>query len=149
MSDIRDPERDQPLPAPGQQSVQAVLIRALAERRDYGIRKYGRPLETHNGRDALVDAWEELLDGLSYLTQLRLERGDHIAEEATPTCGDDPHRFRLIDLDNPGLRNRLAEATQFKWDSECADPDADMAADTVWLYFYEDPPYEATTEPAL
>lgn len=79
MSDVRDPRRDQPLPTPGSQPVQAALIAALAERREYGTRKYGRPLETHNGRDALTDAWEEALDLLTYLTQMRLERGDVIA----------------------------------------------------------------------
>lgn len=79
MSNERDPSRDQPLPVAGQQPVQDALIRAIAERRSYGIRKYGRPLETHNGRDALTDAWEEALDLLTYLTQMRLERGDQIA----------------------------------------------------------------------
>jgi len=81
VSQTRDPEHDQQLPTPGHQPVQAALIRALAERRDYGARKYGRPLETHNGRDALTDAWEEALDLLTYLTQMRLERGDRIAPE--------------------------------------------------------------------
>lgn len=76
MGDTRDPLRDQPLPQPGGLPVQDALILAIRERRDYGIRKYGRPLETNNGRDALADAWEEALDLLSYLTQLRLERGD-------------------------------------------------------------------------
>lgn len=79
MSITRDPQRDQPLPTAGRQPVQAALIAAIAERRDYGTRKYGRPLETHNGRDALTDAWEESLDLLTYLTQMRLERGDRIA----------------------------------------------------------------------
>lgn len=76
MSDIRDPLRDQPLPQPGGLPVQDALILAIRERREYGIRKYGRPLETNNGRDALADAWEEALDLLTYLTQVRLERGD-------------------------------------------------------------------------
>jgi hypothetical protein len=84
MSDTRDPDRDQPLPTPGRQPVQAVLIRALEERRDYGIRKYGRPLETHNGRDALTDAWEEALDLVTYLTQFRLERGDALPTAVLP-----------------------------------------------------------------
>lgn len=78
MSDVRDPARDQPLPTPGGVSVQAVLIRAVEERREYGRSKYGRDLETNNGRDALKDAWEEALDLLTYLTQMRLERGDTI-----------------------------------------------------------------------
>lgn len=78
MADVRDPERDQPLPRPGGIPVQEVMIRAIEERREYGRRKYGRVLETHNGRDALRDAWEEALDLFTYLTQVRLERGDEL-----------------------------------------------------------------------
>lgn len=75
----RDPSRDQPLPRPGAQDVQQALINAIAERRAYGITKYGQPLETLNGRDALRDAWEEVIDLAAYLTQLRLERGDSLS----------------------------------------------------------------------
>jgi hypothetical protein len=85
MSAVRDADRDQPLPTPGQQPVQDALIGAVQERRAYGIRKYGRPLETHNGRDALTDAWEEALDLVTYLTQMRLERGDQLPA-ATPAA---------------------------------------------------------------
>ncbi|MFD4569351.1 hypothetical protein ACFWOX_33940 [Streptomyces sp. NPDC058467] len=88
MSSTRDAERDQPLPTPGQQSVQDALIGAVQERRAYGIRKYGRPLETHNGRDALTDAWEEALDLVTYLTQMRLERGDQLPA-AVPSATTD------------------------------------------------------------
>lgn len=76
MGDVRDASRDQPLPTPGRVNVQAALRGALREREQYGRRKYGTALETHNGRDALTDAWEEALDLLTYLTQMRLERGD-------------------------------------------------------------------------
>lgn len=78
MSDVRDPARDQPLPVPGRVNVQAALREALHEREAYGRAKYGTPLMTDNGRDALRDAWEEALDLLTYLTQLRLERGDRL-----------------------------------------------------------------------
>lgn len=76
MSDVRDPSRDQPLPRPGKVPVQKVLRAAIEEREEYGRRKYGTVLQTDNGRDALTDAWEEALDLLTYLTQMRLERGD-------------------------------------------------------------------------
>lgn len=76
MSDKRDPKRDQPLPTKGQMNVQEVLSKALLERMQYGIDKYGSPLETFNGRDPVRDVWEELLDALTYMTQVRLERGD-------------------------------------------------------------------------
>lgn len=58
--------------------MQEALIRAIKIRRDLGVRKYGRPLEAHNGRDALLDAWQEAVDLAAYLTQMRIERGDII-----------------------------------------------------------------------
>jgi hypothetical protein len=73
---VRDPERDQSLPVPGRVNVQAVLRAAISEREAYGTAKYGTPLMSENGRDALTDAWEEALDLLTYLTQMRIERGD-------------------------------------------------------------------------
>lgn len=75
MGDTRDPETDQPAPKPGGFPVQAVLIEALKQRMEFGLRKYGRPLETHNGRDPLRDMWEEMLDMVSYFTQYILEQG--------------------------------------------------------------------------
>src|SRR4051812_13169096 len=111
MSTNRDATRDQPLPTPGQQPVQDALIAAVQERRAYGIRKYGRPLETHNGRDALTDAWEEALDLVTYLTQVRLERGDELPVATTPFA-------------DTGLRERAARALQHErfpdvpWDSQ-------------------------------
>lgn len=65
------------------------MIGAIRERREHGKRKYGRALETHNGRDALKDAWEEAIDLFTYLTQMRLERGDRIegAEYVTGSRG--------------------------------------------------------------
>ncbi len=78
MSEVR-PERegregDQPLPIVGQASVFAEVRRRIDEREATGIRRYGRSLETFNGRDACRDLEDELLDGLAYATQLRLEQ---------------------------------------------------------------------------
>ena len=39
-----------------------------------GRRKYGVPLQPHNGRDALVDAFQEALDLVGYLRQAIYER---------------------------------------------------------------------------
>jgi hypothetical protein len=102
MGDTRVPERDQPLPEPGKLPVQEIMIRAIGERREHGKRKYGRALETHNGRDALKDAWEEALDLFTYLTQMRLERGDVLpgmddlfgspeSEAQCSHCNHEPH----------------------------------------------------------
>jgi hypothetical protein len=78
-------EGDQPLPEPGAESVFAEVHRRIDEhaadahrrvdgREAIGIKRYTRSLETFNGRDAGRDLEEELLDGLAYATQLRLER---------------------------------------------------------------------------
>jgi hypothetical protein len=74
MTELRQRPEDQPLPEPGQANVQDALIEAIRKRQELGIRRYGRPLETHNGRDALRDAWEEAVDLASYLTQALMER---------------------------------------------------------------------------
>ena len=39
-----------------------------------GTAEYGEPLTTHNGRDALLDAYEEALDLCMYLRQAIEER---------------------------------------------------------------------------
>jgi hypothetical protein len=46
----------------------------LEFRREMGILKYGGELKTHNGRDALIDAYQEALDLALYLKQAILER---------------------------------------------------------------------------
>jgi hypothetical protein len=93
MSEVRDPTTDQALPKPGGDFVQEFMIneldklppddelrnsirRGIEARRELGIRKYGTPLQTFNGRDALIDAWEESLDVLTYIYQIDMEDGD-------------------------------------------------------------------------
>lgn len=73
MSEFRDAKRDQPEPKQGIQNVTDAVIADLKERTEFGTRKYGRPLETHNGRDALLDAYQEAVDLALYLKQAVLE----------------------------------------------------------------------------
>lgn len=42
----------------------------LLERKRKGIETYGIPLQAFNGRSALVDLYEELLDACCYIRQL-------------------------------------------------------------------------------
>lgn len=51
------------------------LVQDLVMRREFGQRKYGRPLQAHNGRSAVTDAYQEVLDLLAYLAQLKAEGG--------------------------------------------------------------------------
>jgi hypothetical protein len=95
MSEVRDPDTDQPLPKPGQKFVQEFMInelrkhkefknidvedaivRGIEARRELGVRKYGTALQTFNGRDATVEAWEEAIDLLTYTHQIEMEDGD-------------------------------------------------------------------------
>lgn len=71
---LRQRDGDQPLPTEGRQNVQDALIEMIKERRELGIQRYGRALQTFNGRDAVKDATEEALDLATYLMQVSLER---------------------------------------------------------------------------
>ncbi|MCA1807713.1 MAG: ERF family protein [Actinobacteria bacterium] len=50
------------------------ISRDLAKRDTEGRETYGAPLLTHNGRDWLVDTYEELLDALAYRALLEAKR---------------------------------------------------------------------------
>lgn len=64
----------QPQPATGKLTVLDYVLADLQERSNAGIQKYGTPLQTHNGRDAMWDAYQEALDLCVYLRQAILER---------------------------------------------------------------------------
>lgn len=51
-----------------------LVLDDLVERKRIGIERYGTPLQAHNGRDALVDAYQEALDLCIYLRQAIEER---------------------------------------------------------------------------
>lgn len=46
----------------------------MAARKRVGIERYGMPLQAFNGRDALIDAYQEALDLCCYLRQAIEER---------------------------------------------------------------------------
>ncbi len=74
-----DPTRsrlDQPPPTDGAGPPIIDLVLAdLRDRAAVGLARYGTPLRAHNGRDALVDAYQEALDLAMYLRQEIEERG--------------------------------------------------------------------------
>ncbi len=63
----------EPPPKKGKVVVMDEVIKDMKQRKADGIEKYGRPLETFNGRRALVDAYQEALDLCIYLKQHLLE----------------------------------------------------------------------------
>lgn len=71
MSDVRDPATDQALPVVNDRPfIQDLVIADIEERKQHGIRKYGTALQSGNGRDMLLDAYEEALDLAIYLRGL-------------------------------------------------------------------------------
>jgi len=73
MSDEYD--GTQPLPVPNDgPSMHDLVIRDMEARKAFGLHKYGAILQANNGRDALTDLYEELIDALVYLRQLIEER---------------------------------------------------------------------------
>lgn len=65
---------DQPPPMPGKTAVWPYVVADIEERVRLGRERYGTELMTHNGRDALIDAYQEILDAAFYVRQAILER---------------------------------------------------------------------------
>ena len=51
-----------------------LVVGDMKDRDIIGRMRYGTPLQPHNGRDALVDAYQEALDLCAYLRQAIFER---------------------------------------------------------------------------
>jgi hypothetical protein len=69
-----DDAKRQKMPIDGDSEVLAAVLADLKYRSEIGRRKYGTVLKTHNGRDALVDAYQEACDLVMYLKQLLMEK---------------------------------------------------------------------------
>ena len=68
----------QPDPTPNNHTpVWSQVIKDMEKRDQLGRSRYGVPLQPFNGRDALIDAYEEALDLVVYLKQAILERDGH------------------------------------------------------------------------
>lgn len=67
---------DQPPPVPNEARASwGLVIEDMQERNRVGTERYGTPLQPFNGRDNLVDAYQEALDLVVYLRNEIEERG--------------------------------------------------------------------------
>ncbi len=67
--------QDQPPPKPNcLPAVWDLVVSDMLERDQVGQQRYGTPLQPHNGRDALMDAYQEALDLAVYMRQAIFER---------------------------------------------------------------------------
>lgn len=53
-----------------------LVIQDIEARRQVGIERYGTPLQAHNGRNALLDAYQEAIDLCLYLRQALEEQNN-------------------------------------------------------------------------
>lgn len=74
-----------------------LVIEDLLERKEFGTAKYGEPLMAFNGRDPLIDLYQELIDTIVYVRQYMEE--DKVAEIGK-------------------LRRTLAAAAEFAWQED-------------------------------
>lgn len=62
-----------------------VILQDMAERDQLGRKRYGVPLTAHNGRDPMVDAYQEALDYAVYLMAALDELGVIVNGRGGPT----------------------------------------------------------------
>lgn len=79
----------QPKPARStiSQSVTDAVVADMQTRRETGTKKYGVELLTFNGRDALLEAYQESLDLTMYLKQALMERDADGTKKSTSRSG--------------------------------------------------------------
>jgi len=51
-----------------------LVMKDMTDRDQWGRSKYGVPLQPFNGRDVIVDTYQELLDAAVYMRQMIYER---------------------------------------------------------------------------
>lgn len=76
-----DSTQPKPEQTSASQSVTDAVIEDLRQRREHGIGKYGIELLTFNGRDVLLDIYQEQLDALLYTKQALMERDAYAAKK--------------------------------------------------------------------
>ena len=80
-----------------------IVLNDINERRLIGRKKYGTELQSFNGRNPAVDAFQELLDLVVYLRQMIIER-DEMVEVLKCYANADK-----IGCDLCGISNKKAE----------------------------------------
>src|SRR5215510_12794072 len=81
---------DQPPPiGNGRLSIQSLVRSDLEQREQLGIERYGTALQPGNGRNAIVDAYQEAMDLTCYLRQV-IEEGGAVGRHGAEPLSDEP-----------------------------------------------------------
>lgn len=70
------------------------IIKMIEERAAIGEQRYGTRLQAWNGRNAVQDLLEEILDGIQYSYQAFVETGDYLYEDLSIELFDIADRIR-------------------------------------------------------
>lgn len=111
--------QDLPIPRPDQERIADLVIEDIKARMAIGIETYGVALTAFNGRDALQDRYEELLDAACYTKQEMVERGSR---------DRDTVQIGLV-------KAKLREAGIHRWDPMTAYSKSDTA-EATWNHSY-------------
>lgn len=65
---------EQPKPHGSGTPISEIVARHVLDRMELGMKKYGEPLMANNGRDPLIDAYQESHDLTVYLCQALVEK---------------------------------------------------------------------------
>ena len=100
----------QPIAVPNDgPAVWDLVMQDMNDRDKMGTRKHGTRLQPNNGRDAMVDAYQEALDLVVYLRQAIYERDDARLNNARTTIEERDRLRRYADAMNgkPGTERHL------------------------------------------
>ena len=78
-----------PVKRDDQPAIQDLVIADIQARKLVGLERYGTLLKANNGRDALMDLYQELLDAVNYIRQVIEERDAKPLGQAAPLAGYD------------------------------------------------------------
>ena len=85
----------------------AEIVGDMVARDRVGRARYGTPLQPHNGRDALIDAYQEALDLTVYLKQ-------YLVENVETRHAGEMRRINLMYRDALDLVTRIREAINLR-----------------------------------
>jgi hypothetical protein len=78
---------DQPPPISNDlPKIAELVVTDVLERMNKGNERYGTPLQAYNGRNGLVDLYQELLDAVQYIRQV-IEEDNHPLMLCNAGCG--------------------------------------------------------------
>jgi hypothetical protein len=78
-----DSTQPKPVRSEMSESVTDAVVADMVKRRETGVKKYSVELLTFNGRDALLEAYQESLDLTMYLKQALMERDANGGKKGT------------------------------------------------------------------